>query len=129
MRSLIVALALTGPLWATGSLAQPAGARIDVVATNFKFAPSIVHLHRGAPYVLVLHNQAKGGHSFAARDFFAASEMPAADRARLKDGKVEVPPGGEVSLAVAPKAPGTYRFTCTHPLHNTFGMTGTIVVD
>jgi uncharacterized cupredoxin-like copper-binding protein len=126
---LIVAMVLAGAFAATCAVAQPAGARIDIVMTNYKFAPSTIHLHRGAPYVLVLHNQARGGHSFAARDFFAASEMPAADRARLEDGKVEVPPGGEVSLAVAPNAPGSYRFICTHPLHSTFGMTGSIVVD
>jgi uncharacterized cupredoxin-like copper-binding protein len=129
MRSLIVAVALAGLFAAPGASAQPSGARVDIVMSNFKFAPSMLHLHRGTPYVLVLHNEARGGHSFAAREFFAAAEMPPADRARIEGGKVEVPPGGEVSLAVAPGAPGTYHFSCTHPLHSTFGMTGSIVVD
>jgi uncharacterized cupredoxin-like copper-binding protein len=126
--ALIVGAALS-VLTAGGAAAQPSAAGIDVTMSNFKFSPSILHMHRGVTYVLTLHNQSGSGHGFEAGAFLATAQLPAADRARISDGRIEVPSGGQVSVSVTPSAPGAFRFRCTHPLHSAFGMTGSIVVD
>jgi hypothetical protein len=57
----------------------------------------------------VLHLTSSGGHSFAAKEFFAAAAMPAADRAKVKDGKIELDSETAVDLHfTAPKA-GSYE--------------------
>ncbi|MEP9357923.1 plastocyanin/azurin family copper-binding protein [Sphingomonas sp. KR3-1] len=101
--------------------------RIDVALSNFRFTPSTIALVHGQSYVL--HLTSSGGHSFAAKEFFAAAAMPAADRAKVKDGKVELDSDTAVDLHfTAPKA-GHYAIKCTHLLHASFGMTGTFVVS
>lgn len=101
--------------------------RIDVALSNFKFTPSTIALVHGQSYVL--HLTSSGGHSFAAKDFFAAATMPAADRAKLKDGRIELDSDSAVDLHfTAPKA-GSYPIKCTHLLHASFGMTGKFVVS
>ncbi|NYT40529.1 copper-binding protein [Sphingomonas sp. R-74633] len=101
--------------------------RIDVALSNFKFTPSRIALVHGQSYVL--HLTSSGGHSFAAKEFFAAAAMPAADRAKVKDGKIELDSESAVDLHfTAPKA-GTYPIKCTHLLHASFGMTGNFVVS
>jgi len=101
--------------------------RIDVALSNFKFTPSTIALVHGQSYVL--HLTSSGGHSFAAKEFFAAAAMPAADRAKVKDGKVELDSESAVDVHfTAPKA-GRYAIKCTHLLHASFGMTGAFVVS
>ncbi len=114
------------PLAALALTASAQPQRIDVQLSNFKFAPATITLTHGQPYVL--HLSSSGGHSFAAREFFAAATMPAADRAKVKDGKTDLEGGDSVDIHfIAPK-PGTYPIKCTHFLHASFGMTGKIVV-
>jgi plastocyanin len=130
--AVIGSLVLTMPaamLGAFESAAQPAGGQIEIVMSNYKFSPSTIHMRVGAPYALTLRNDAHGGHSFEAGAFFAAADLPSADRAKVENGKVEVAGGEQVTVSVAPTRPGSYRFHCTHSLHSMFGMTGTIVVD
>ncbi|WP_404334566.1 plastocyanin/azurin family copper-binding protein [Sphingomonas sp. MMS12-HWE2-04] len=117
-------LALAGSAVLLVSAAEPQ--RIDVALSNFAFTPDTIALVHGQPYVL--HLSSSGGHSFAAKAFFAAATMPAADRARLKGGKVELAGGDSVDIAFVAPAAGTYPIKCTHFLHAGFGMTGTFVV-
>lgn len=120
MKLLLLALPLT-------LAAAPAEQRVDVALSNFKFTPNTIALVHGQSYVL--HLTSSGSHSFAAKDFFAAAAMPAADRALVKDGKVELNSDKAVDLHfTAPKA-GTYAIKCTHTLHASFGMTGKFVVS
>ena len=107
--------------------AAPAEQRIEVALSNFKFTPATIRLVHGQPYVL--HLSSSGGHSFAAKAFFAAAKMPAADRARLKDGRIELRSGESADLHFVAPAPGTYPTKCTHFLHAGFGMTGKFVVE
>jgi len=105
----------------------PAEQRVDIALSNFKFTPNRIALVHGQSYVL--HLTSSGGHSFAAKEFFAAATMPAADRALVKDGKVELNSSKAVDLHfTAPKA-GSYPIKCTHLLHASFGMTGVFVVS
>jgi len=116
----VLALALTA--------AAPASEqRIDVAPSNFKFTPSTIALVHGQTYVLRLTSS--GGHSFAAKQFFAAAAMPAADRAKIRDGKVELDSDTVVDLHLTAPGPGTYPIKCTHLLHASFGMTGKFVVS
>ena len=101
--------------------------RIDVALSNFKFTPSTIALVHGQSYVL--HLTSSGGHSFAAKDFFAAATMPAADRAKLKDGKIELDSDRAVDLHFTAPRAGSYPIKCTHLLHASFGMTGKFVVS
>lgn len=112
----VLALALT-------AAAPAAEQRIDVALSNFKFTPSTIALVHGQSYVL--HLTSSGGHSFAARDFFAA----AADRAKIRDGKVELDSDTAVDLHFTAPRAGTYPIKCTHLLHASFGMTGKFVVS
>jgi uncharacterized cupredoxin-like copper-binding protein len=100
--------------------------RIDVALSNFKFTPSTIALEHGHAYVL--HLSSTGGHSFTAKTFFAAATMSPIERARVAGGKIDLEGCKSADIRfVAPK-PGTYRITCTHFLHTSFGMTGTFVV-
>ena len=115
------------PLALLAAVPAPAPQRVDVALSNFKFAPTTIRLVHGQPYIL--HLSSSGGHSFAAKAFFAAATMPAADRARVAGGKVDLEGGESADLHfIAPKT-GTYPVKCTHFLHASFGMTGKIVVS
>ncbi len=110
----------------TAAAPAPAERRVDVALSNFKFTPDTIALVHGQPYVL--HLSSSGGHSFAAKAFFAAATMAPGDRARLKDGRIELASGASVDIAFVAPRPGTYPIKCTHFLHASFGMTGKFVV-
>jgi plastocyanin len=101
--------------------------RVDIALSNFKFTPATIHLKHGQQYVL--HLTSTGGHAFAAKAFFAAATIPAADRAKIKDGKIELNSSAAVDIHFTAPAPGSYPMVCTHFLHTSFGMTGKIIVD
>ena len=108
--------------------AAPAPAqRVDVGLSNFKFTPSAIHLHHGQQYVL--HLTSTGGHAFAAKAFFAAATVAEADRGKIKDGKIELNGSSAVDIHLTAPAAGRYPVVCTHLLHASFGMKGTITVD
>ena len=110
-----------------GSVAKAADEeRIEL--SNFDFTPRDIHLHAGEATVLVLTNTASGGHNFAAREFFAAAQVDAGDAGLIEDGKIEVPAKSTRTVHLVPAA-GTYKLTCSHTLHASFGMKGTIVVE
>ena len=124
-RLLCAALVCAVPLGASAQ--EPR--RIEVKLSNFAFDPSTITLQHGQHYVLALRNDAKGGHDFEAREFFAAAAVDPADKGKLEDGKVELEGGAGAQIGLtAPARPGSYKLRCTHFLHSTFGMTGTIVV-
>ena len=116
-------------LFAAPAAAQPDwgnAARVEVKLSSFAFDPKTVHLRAGQPVVLHLVNTGSGGHDFAAKEFFAAATLR--DPASVERGRVEL--GGHESrdIALVPRA-GRYALKCTHMFHQTFGMTGQIVVD
>lgn len=100
--------------------------RIDVALSNFKFTPSTITLEHGHAYVL--HLSSSGGHSFAAKAFFAAATMSAAERAKVSGGKINLDGGESADIRFIAPRPGTYQISCTHFLHKSFGMTGSFVV-
>jgi len=61
---------------------------------------------------------------FTAPEFFASSRIIAG---AAPGGKIGMPGRATRSITLVPRA-GTYRLHCSHFLHSSFGMTGTIVV-
>jgi plastocyanin len=102
-------------------------APVEVVLTSFSFTPTTLHLHAGVPVRLTVRDT-KGGHNFAAPEFFKAARLAPEDAGKVRGGKIELEGGEAVTIRLIPAA-GTYKLTCTHFLHTSFGMKGSIVVD
>lgn len=126
--SAVAAMAL---LATAGSAQSPAdygrAASAEIVLTNFSFTPDTLHLRAGVPVRLTIRD-AKGGHNFAAPKFFAAARIAPEDARKVRSGKIELKGGEAVTIRLVP-AKGTYKLICTHFLHTSFGMKGSIVVD
>lgn len=119
MHALLIALLLPA------AAAQPVARTVEVQLSNFDFRPNAIRLRSGEPIVLRLVNGGRGGHDFAAPEFFAAASGVSGP---VSEGKVEVAGRRTAEVRLTP-ARGRYRLRCTHRLHTTFGMTGEIVVD
>jgi uncharacterized cupredoxin-like copper-binding protein len=128
MRLLVPAL-----LIALAAGMSPAGAAdstiVGIDLSNFRFAPSTVTLKSGQPYVLHIVNKASGGHDLVAKAFFAAATIAPADRKLVSHGEVELDGGETVDVHLTAPAAGKYEMHCSHFMHSTFGMTGSIVVE
>ncbi|MDB5704779.1 MAG: copper binding s, plastocyanin/azurin family protein [Sphingomonas bacterium] len=112
-----------------GPAAAQGPARIEIDLSNFKFTPSTITLHHGQSYVLHFVNKASGGHDFVSKSFFKAATIAAGDRAAVAKGEIELDGGETADVRLTAPAPGTYEAHCSHFMHSTFGMTGSIVVD
>jgi plastocyanin len=133
MLRLFLALVLANEFWGSASAATPhkpaeRTQSINVVLTNFAFTPQTLHLNRGRAYRLHFVNQGSDGHNFSAPEFFAAAQINAADMSAVSSGKVELGKGESRDVRLVPAA-GKYGVTCTHFLHASFGMIGSITVD
>ena len=102
---------------------------IQVTLSNFNFAPNMLRLQRNMTYAIHLVNSASGGHSFAAPGFFAAVAVAPEDRAKIVNGRIEIPAGQTVDITVTPMMAGRYPIVCSHFLHSTFGMKGDAVIE
>lgn len=114
---------------AASSANAQATATVPVQLSNFRFTPNQIVLEHGQPYVLRLTNASSGGHNFAAGSFFGRASIAAADQTLIKNGSVEVPAGQVREIHLVAPGPGQYDIKCTHFLHASFGMRGTIVVQ
>jgi uncharacterized cupredoxin-like copper-binding protein len=129
LRSPILALAIATLL--VGAAGAQSATTISVSLTNFKFTPSTITLKSGTTYTLHLVNNGGSSHDFSAPEFFKASAVSPADKSKIdsEDGDVDLDSGQSVDVTLTPAKPGTYKLVCTHFMHQTFGMTGTIVVQ
>jgi plastocyanin len=131
MIPLVVALTSCSvqPPASTGQATAPTagGGTVTVRLSNFAFDPEQVRLKAGVLVRLHFVNESDGGHDFSAPKFMAASSFPPGSSAPA-DGVVEVAPHQTVEIALIPNVPGTYPFECTHFLHSSFGMHGTVEV-
>ncbi len=104
-------------------------AQTTVVLANFSFTPQNLHLVAGERVKIHFVNEGSGGHDFAASEFFAHASMDAANRKLVgKKGRVSLGRGESIDVSLTPKR-GQYEVHCSHFLHSSFGMTGTITVD
>jgi len=125
MKTLLALLALASAPSALAQAPQPAA--VTVTMENFKFEPNAIQLRSGVPTILHLVNDAGGGHSFSAPQFFAAAKLAPASQRLVHDGTVEVPKHSAVDIELIPSA-GQYPLKCSHTLHAAFGMKGSITV-
>ena len=124
-RLLLIPLALAAPAVAP---AQNPAQTVEVHLSSFDYTPQSIHLRAGQPVVLRLVNDSGGGHNFSAPAFFAAANVAAGQAATIRRGTIEVPSHQSVSVRLVP-AHGSYRLRCTHLLHSSLGMRGTIIVE
>jgi plastocyanin len=103
-------------------------ATVPLAMTSFQFTPDELLFRANLPYRFRLTNNAGRGHSFDAPEFFAAVTVVPEDQAKIVKGEIEVGAGQTVEVKFVPTVSGTYRFHCSHFLHASFGMTGTVVV-
>ncbi len=128
MRSSILFSALH-MVFASGAATAQTPQALTVEMSNFKFNPSALTLKHGQSYVLHFVNAASGGHDFVAKEFFASSTIAPEDRAKVKNGEVELSGGESADVHLVANTPGTYKSHCSHFMHSSFGMTGEIVVQ
>ena len=133
MRRYMIPAVLVATLGAATSGAQTpdwSQARpLTIELSSFKFTPAAETLEHGTAYRLHLVNSSSGGHNFVAKEFFAGSVIAPEDRAKVQGGSVDVGGGESVDIRLIPGKPGTYKLRCSHFMHSSFGMTGTITVQ
>ena len=122
MRNLILALLLAAP---AAALSQQHSPTVEVLLSSFAFTPEEIRLAAGRPVTLHLVNAGRGGHNFAAPEFFAAAT---AVTGPVERGAVEVPSRSSADVTLTPSA-GRYRLRCTHTMHTAMGMSGEIIVE
>ena len=127
---------LTIPCWlflagfaGGAAMAQGAEPSLTVEMSNFKFTPGTLTLARGRPYVIRFVNRASGGHDFVAKAFFASATIAPEDRAKVRNGEIELDGGETTEVHLIANTAGTYKSHCSHFMHSAFGMTGTVVVE
>ena len=88
------------------------------------------------PYRLHFTNTETKDHNFSAPQFFAAGQLAAEDQAKVKGGTVDVAAGQSKVVIHRHHGdsgrPGRITFSfdlCTHFMHSTMGMHGTITVQ
>jgi len=111
------------------AIAQPSSQAVTVELSSFKFTPATLTLTHGHPYVMHFVNRASGGHDFVAKDFFANATIASEDRAKVKNGEVELAGGESADIHLVPNSPGSYKSHCSHFMHSSFGMTGKVIVE
>ena len=123
-------LVLTASLLASpsGALAQTA-TPIAITLSNYAFAPATLDLHAGTTYQLHFTNSGSKDHNFSAPAFFAAAQIAADDQGKVRQGSVELASGQSVDVTVTPGQAGTFPVECTHFMHKTMGMHGSIIVQ
>lgn len=129
MRRSILFSALLATFASGAATAQTAPQTLSVEMSNFKFDPATLTLAHGRPYVLHFVNSASGGHNFVAKEFFDAATIAPDDRAKVKNGEIELGGGESADIHLVANTPGTYKSHCSHFMHSSFGMTGTVVVQ
>lgn len=133
-RIVVVGILMLAPVQAASqnSPAEPNWSKAEVVTvqlSNFRFTPSTITLKQGQTYALRVVNMAKGGHDFAAKEFFSAARIMDSDRAKVSDGKISLQGGQSIAVHFIMPHSGTYKLRCTHFMHSSFGMAGEIVVQ
>jgi len=111
--------------------AQDAPKRIEITLDSFKYVPQRLVLQHGASYLLHFTNVSSGGHDFVSMPFFVAARVDPRDADKVADGEVALKKGQSIDIRLtAPAQAGAiYKVHCSHFMHQTFGMTGEIVVN
>ena len=121
--TLLSAVALAAFVAGPATAQRPDTQGINVY--SFGYTPKLIHLAAGRPVTLTFTNTSGSGHDFTAKEFFASSQVTAGAAPK---GEIELKPHETKSITLVPRA-GSYQVHCSHFMHTTFGMTGTIAVN
>ena len=119
---------LAGCASVTAASGQTAPQSITVELSSFKFVPGTLTLERGRSYLIHFVNKSSRGHDYVAKEFFASATIAAQDRRKIVNGAIELSGGDVVDVHLIPTKSGTYKAHCSHFMHSTFGMAGSVVV-
>jgi plastocyanin len=131
-RAMIPALVLALFVVAPGVAQTPDWSQakpLTIELSSFKFTPATETLQHGTAYRIHFVNTSSGGHDFVAKEFFAGSVVAPEDRAKIKNGGIDVDGGESVDVRLIPNKTGSFKTHCSHFMHSSFGMTGTITVQ
>lgn len=130
--AMIAALAIAALGATTGTAQTPDWSQakpLTIELSSFKFTPATETLQHGTAYRIHFVNTSSGGHDFVAKEFFAGSIVAPEDRAKITNGGVDVDGHGSVDVRLIPNRTGSFKVHCSHFMHSSFGMTGTITVQ
>lgn len=108
--------------------------RQTLVLDQFDFTPARLTFKRRQPYALTMTNEGFVAHDFVAPAFFGAVAIKALE---FSDGETSMPllrhltfnPGETKTLVFVPVRPGEFPLLCDQPLHEFFGMKGSIRIE
>jgi plastocyanin len=115
-----IAACAAGPDWSKAET-------VTVFMQDYEFVPDALTLRVGRPYRLHFVNRSKELHEFDAPQFLATAALGNAARLVRQGTELDVEPGKEKDLLVAPNRAGRFHFQCDD--HEVFGMHGTITVE
>jgi uncharacterized cupredoxin-like copper-binding protein len=106
---------------------------VSVGMDEYDYMPSSLSLDAGKAYRLHIENSGGKSHTFSSEPFFKSI---AVRRLKTREGTVEGPfiqelvveSGQAADLEFVALNPGDYALVCNEPLHEIFGMEGTIHV-
>ena len=99
---------------------------VDVVTTEYKFAPKSFVFEKGTPYRLHLTNKGKEMHEFTAPEFFRTLGMQDAAALNADKTEIELAPGATKDLYFVALQSGKFPLRCSD--HDWAGMIGRITV-
>ena len=100
---------------------------VTVLMTEYAFQPSELRFRQGVAYRLHLENRGRELHEFTAAAFFKAVEVKNPEVLVETRNEVVLQPTEEKDVYFIPLQAGRFPLTCAD--HDTFGMTGDIVVE
>jgi hypothetical protein len=102
--------------------------QFDLLALPDEFQPNPIRLEAGQPVKLRFFNLGQSASSFSAEDFFEAARFRPGDSELVVDGRVQVPAGEQVEVALVPAA-GRYHARSGNPLRRRVGARIDIIVE
>ena len=99
---------------------------VNVVASEYQFAPNRLSFEHGVRYRLHVENHGKETHEFTAPRFFKAIAIEDPSALNADKTEIVVNPGEAKDLNFVANKPGHYRFICAD--HDWAGMKGKITV-
>jgi len=123
-----VVILIAVPFLPVGEASAQTVMPLSITLSNYSFTPNVLDLQAGVTYRMHFINGGSKDHNFSAPEFFAASQIAPDDQAKIGKGLVALDSGQSVDITITPDHPGTFPVECTHFMHKTMGMHGSITV-
>jgi plastocyanin len=107
---------------------------VTVRMDEYDYVPANLVFKVGRPYRVRIENMGAKAHTFSSEPFFkaiAVNRLTTAtgiiDAPYIRD--LEIPAGQSADLQFIAVTPGTHELVCNEPLHEIFGMSGSIRIE